>query len=86
MEVLKQKQYAPLDVAQQAVSLFAVDRGYLDDVELLQTSPFEEALQSHMAANHAEFMTSINESPELNDEVEAKLKAALDDFKANHSW
>ena len=86
MEVLKQKQYAPMDVAQQAVSLFAVDRGYLDDVELLQASPFEEALQSHMTANHADLMASINATPELNDDVEAKLKAALDDFKANHSW
>ena len=86
MEVLKQKQYAPLDVAQQAVSLFAVDRGYLDDVELLQAGPFEEALQSFMAANHADFMASINDKPELNDDVEGKLKAALDDFKANHSW
>ena len=51
MEVLKQKQYVPMDVASQAVSLYAVDRGYLDDIELTQVGGFEEALQAHMAAN-----------------------------------
>ena len=86
MEVLKQKQYVPMDVASQAVSLYAVDRGYLDDLELTQVGPFEEAMQSHMAANQADLMKGINDSPELTDELDRKLKDALDDFKANHSW
>ena len=86
MEVLKQKQYVPMDVASQAVSLYAVDRGYLDDLELDQVSTFEEALQAHMAANHADLIKSINDSPELSDDVDEKLKNALDDFKANHTW
>ena len=86
MEGLKQKQYAPMDVAQQGVSLFAVDRGYLDDLELSQCGPFEEALQAFMASSHADLMNSINENPEFSDDVEAKLTAAVEDFKANHSW
>ena len=86
MEVLKQKQYVPMDVASQAVSLYAVDRGYLDDLELTRVGTFEEALQAHMAANQADLMKAINDSPELTDEVDQKLKDALDDFKANHSW
>jgi len=86
MEVLKQKQYAPMAVAQQGVSLFAVDRGYLDDLELSQCGPFEEALQAFMASSHADLMISINENPEFSDDVEAKLTAAVEDFKANHSW
>ena len=86
MEVLKQKQYVPMDVASQAVSLYAVDRGFLDDLELTEASNFEEALQAHMAANHAELLKSINDTPELTDEHDEKLKNALDDFKANHSW
>jgi F-type H+-transporting ATPase subunit alpha len=86
VELMKQKQYAPLSVAQQAVSLFAVDRGYLDDVELEKVGDFEAALQAYMASEQVEFMRSVNDSPEFNDEVEGKLKAAVEDFKANHTW
>ena len=86
MEILKQKQYAPLSVAQQAVSLYAVDRGYLDDVELDRVAGFEAALQDFMASRHAEFMNEIESKPEFSDEVDARLKEALDGFKANHAW
>jgi F-type H+-transporting ATPase subunit alpha len=86
MEVIKQKQYSPYSVAQQAVSLFAVDRGYADDVDLLQVSAFEDALQAYMASSQTALMDAINSNPEYSDEVESKLKAALEDFKANHSW
>ena len=44
------------------------------------------ALQSYMGSAHSDFMKSINDNPEFNDEVESKLKAALDDFKANNTW
>jgi len=86
METMKQKQYSPMSVAQLAVSLFAVDRGYMDDVELDKVGDFEEALQSYMSASHADLMQSIEDNPVFNDEVESKLKAAADDFKANHAW
>jgi F-type H+-transporting ATPase subunit alpha len=86
METMKQKQYSPMTVAQMAVSLFAVDRGYMDDVELDKVGDFEEALQSYMSSSHADLMSAINADPVFNDEVEAKLKAAADDFKANHAW
>ena len=85
-ELMKQKQYSPMTVAQQAVSLFAVDRGYVDDVDLEQVGAFEDALQSYMGSSHAELMSAINEDPKYDDEVEAKLKSALDDFKANQTW
>jgi len=86
MELMKQKQYSPMSVAQQAVSLYAVDRGYLDDIELEKVSAFESALQAFMASDHGDFMQGINDDPEFNDEVESKIKAALDDFKSNHTW
>ena len=69
-----------------AVSLFAGDRGYMDDVELEKAGDFEEALQSYMSASHADLLKSIEDNPVFNDEVESKLKAAADDFKANHAW
>ena len=86
METMKQKQYSPMSVAQMAVSLFAVDRGYMDDVALDKASDFEEALQSYMSSSHADLMKSIEDNPVFNDEVESKRKAAADDFKANHAW
>jgi F-type H+/Na+-transporting ATPase subunit alpha len=84
METMKQKQYSPMTVAQMAVSLFAVDRGYMDDIDLEKVGDFEVALQAHMESKHSDFMKSINDKPEFNEEVESKLKAALDEFKA--SW
>ena len=86
MEVMKQAQYAPMSVAQQAVTLFAVDRGYVDDVELTEVGAFESALQSYMASSQSELMDSINADPKFSDEVEGKLKAAIEDFKANNTW
>ncbi len=47
-EILKQKQYAPLSVAEMAVLLFAVDKGYLDDVELNKIVTFSEGLLAYM--------------------------------------
>lgn len=85
-EMMKQKQYSPLSVAAMAVSLFAVDQGYLDDVDLTKISDFEEALQAYMQANHSDFMAEIDANPEYDSEVEARLKAAVEDFKANHAW
>ncbi|MDH3713128.1 MAG: F0F1 ATP synthase subunit alpha, partial [Gammaproteobacteria bacterium] len=85
-ELMKQKQYAPMDVAQQAVSLFAVDQGYLDEIELEKVGFFEAALQSYMSSQHSEFMQSINDNPEYSDDVAAKLKSALDDFVATGTW
>jgi len=85
-ELMKQKQYSPMSVAEMAASLFAVDRGYLDDVALNQIAAFESALLSFMSADRADLMQQINQTGDYNDEIEAKLKAALDDFKANHAW
>ncbi|MCC6201561.1 MAG: F0F1 ATP synthase subunit alpha [Gammaproteobacteria bacterium] len=86
MELMKQKQYAPMSVAQMAVSLFAVDRGYVDDIALDKIAAFEQALHSYMAASQRELMDKINDGGSYDDAIEVALKAALDDFKANHSW
>ncbi len=85
-EIMKQKQYSPMSVAHMAVSLFAVDRGYLDDIELKKVGDFEHALHSYMQSQHADLIDAINESGDLNEKVESGLKAALEDFKAHHVW
>ncbi len=86
MEVMKQPQYSPMSVAQMAVSLFAVDRGYLDDVDLSKAGDFESGLQAHMESKYSDFMKSVNEKPEWSDDVEKKMKEAVDDFKKNGTW
>jgi F-type H+-transporting ATPase subunit alpha len=83
---MKQKQYSPLSVAEMAVSLFAADQGYLDDVEINKVVDFEHALHSYMRASQQELMDNINESADYNDEVESAIRAAVEDFKATGTW
>ena len=85
-ELMKQKQYSPLSVAEMAASLFAADQGYIDDVENEKVLDFEHAMHGYMRTNQTELMDKINESGDLNDEIEAGLRAAIEDFKASGTW
>ena len=85
-ELMKQKQYSPLSVAEMAVSLYAANEGFLDDVEVSKVVSFESALHSYVKSNNADLMTKINESGDYNDEIQAGLKKALEGFKANGTW
>lgn len=85
-ELMKQKQYSPLSVAEMAVSLFAADRGYLDDVSLNKIGDFESALLTYMHSNREDLLNDINKSGDFNDEIEAAFHSAIKDFKANHVW
>ena len=86
MEVMKQKQYAPLSVAEMAISLYAVEFGYLDDIELEKIGDFEAGLRTYMTTSHKELMDKINDSGEYDDEIQAGLRSSIDDFKNNHTW
>ena len=86
MEVMKQPQYQPMSVAEMALSLFAANEGYLDEIEVGKVVAFEAAMQAYIKSSHGEMMDEINGNPEYNDEVADKLRAALDDFKNNGSW
>lgn len=85
-ELMKQKQYSPLSVAEQAVSLFAANEGFLDDVEMNKVGAFEAALQSHMSSSHADLMDKINSTGDYNDEIAKALRSAIESFKANSVW
>ena len=85
-ELMKQKQYSPLSVAEMAVSLFAADQGYLDDVENDKVVDFEHAMHAYMSANQSALMDKINESGDYNDDIEAGLRSAVEDFKATGTW
>ena len=66
-----------------ALSLYAANEGYLDDVDVNKIVAFEEAMHAHVKSNHADLLDSINASGDYNDEIAGKIAAAIEDFKAN---
>ncbi len=85
-ELMKQKQYSPLSVAEMAVSLFAAEQGFLDDVDINKVVDFESALHTYMRASQSALLDQINETADYNDEIESGMKAAIEDFKATGTW
>ena len=85
-ELMKQNQYSPLSVGEMAISLYAANEGYLDDVEVKKVVDFESALHSYMRANHADLLKNVSETGDYNDTIVTSFKTALDDFKKNHTW
>src|SRR5688500_1497818 len=85
-ELMKQKQYAPMSVAEQSLSIYAVNNGYMDKVDKQKIVAFEEALQAYAKTQHAAFLKSVNEKPELSKEVEAGYKKICEDFAATGAW
>lgn len=85
-EMMKQNQYSPMSVAQMAISLFAVNEGYLDDIEVSKVRDFEDALQSYMKSQQSELMAKVDDTGGYGDEIAEAFKSALGDFVANHSW
>ncbi|WP_446831214.1 F0F1 ATP synthase subunit alpha [Candidatus Foliamicus sp.] len=85
-EMMKQNQYEPLSVAEIAVSLFAVQEGYMDDMEVEQLLPFERALHAHARDKHAELLERINATGDYDDEIAAGLKALVEEFKSSGAY
>ncbi len=85
-ELMKQKQYAPLSVAEMGISLYAANEGYLDDLDVAKVGDFEEGLHAHMRSNHQDLLDQINDAGDWDDNIEAAFKSACDAFKANGSW
>ena len=79
-ELMKQKQYSPLSVAEMGLSLFAVNEGFIDDVEVSKVGDYEAALHDYAKANDADLMEKINATGDLNDEITAGLTAICEGF------
>ncbi len=84
VEILKQPQYVPMEVAEQVEIVFAATNGYLDDVAVPAVRDWETAFHQHMAANHAAIAEEIRATRVLSDDLTARLKAAIESFKALH--
>lgn len=82
MEVLKQKQYEPLSVAEMALTLFAVDKGFLDDVPIKKVVDFEHQLRHFARTHHAALLEKVNLEATWNDEIEKAFKTLIEKYKA----
>jgi F-type H+-transporting ATPase subunit alpha len=85
-EVMKQKQYAPMSVAEMALSIYAVNNGYMDKVELKKVVAFEAALQGFAHTDYQKVLDDINAQPKLSKENEAALKKIIEDFVATGTY
>ncbi|MFZ8886936.1 MAG: F0F1 ATP synthase subunit alpha [Steroidobacteraceae bacterium] len=85
-ELMKQVQYAPLSVAEMALSLYAVNNGYMDKVDRKKVVDFEAGLQAHARSNHPDLLKKINETPDLSKDIDAALKQCCEEFVATGTW
>ncbi|MFZ0219177.1 MAG: F0F1 ATP synthase subunit alpha [Candidatus Aquirickettsiella sp.] len=85
-EILKQKQYTPLSVAEMAVLLFATDKGYLDDIELTQIVSFAEGLLAYMHLEQTACLERINQKGDYNEVIANELDRAITVFKTTQTW
>ncbi|OOO00226.1 MAG: F0F1 ATP synthase subunit alpha [Epulopiscium sp. Nele67-Bin004] len=81
MEVLKQGQYKPMNVAEQVIVLYAATRKYLMDVPLEAVRQFEEELLEHISGRHPEIFTEIVKPSGLTKQLDEKIKTVLEEFK-----
>jgi F-type H+/Na+-transporting ATPase subunit alpha len=84
-EVMKQRQYAPMSVAEMALSIYAVNNGYMDKVERKKIVEFETALQNFARSSHRAALDAINAEPTLK-KHEAALKKICDDFQSTGAY
>ena len=85
-ELMKQPQYSPLSVAEQAITLFGVTKGYFDDVEVKRALAFEVALRAHVKSRYKDLFDRIDSTKDMNADDEKALVAAIEDFKKNGAY
>ncbi|HEX8009709.1 MAG TPA: F0F1 ATP synthase subunit alpha [Casimicrobiaceae bacterium] len=85
-ELMKQPQFKPLSVAEQAVTLFAVNRGFYDDVPVAKALAFESALRAYLKSKYAALVDKLESQKDLDADGEKALAAAIDDFKRNGTY
>ncbi len=81
MELMKQPQYSPMSVSDMAVSLFAVNKGYFDDVDVKRVLPFESALHQYLKQKYGALLNKIESTKDLDADAEKQLDAAVQEFK-----
>ena len=85
-ELMKQKQYQPMSVAEQAAVIYASNEGFLADVPVEKIGSFEESFLRYMHDEQSELMREIDDTANYNDDIAGRLKSAVETFKQNHSY
>jgi F-type H+-transporting ATPase subunit alpha len=80
-ELMKQAQYSPMSVSQMALTLFAVNKGYMDDVEVNKILSFESALLAFIKSKHGAILDAVEASGNMDEANEKALTAAVEEFK-----
>jgi F-type H+-transporting ATPase subunit alpha len=82
-ELLKQAQYSPQTISLMAATLFAVNKGYLDDIEVKQVLAFESGMHAYLKDKHAALLAKLEAAKAMDKDAETELSAALAAFKKN---
>ncbi|HIC51668.1 MAG TPA: F0F1 ATP synthase subunit alpha [Candidatus Marinimicrobia bacterium] len=85
VEILKQGQYSPVDVAKQVTIIWAVNNGSLDDIPLNKVAKFEKSFHSFIEANYSEILDEITNTGAMSEESEKALLKGLNEFKSGFS-
>ncbi len=85
-ELMKQDQFAPLSVGLMATSLYAANKGHLDNVEVKKITHFEKELHAYMLREHSDLIDKINAKGDYSDDIQAGLETALTQFKTLGTW
>ncbi len=85
-ELMKQPQYSPLQVWEMALTLFAVNNGYFDDIDVKKALAAERSMRDYIKGKYAELVARMEEKKDLSKEDEALLHEAIKDWKKNGSY
>ena len=80
-ELLKQAQYSPLPISLMGASLFAVNKGYLDDIDVNKVLAFEHGLHGYLKDKKAALLAKLEADRAMDKDAEAELNTAIADFK-----
>ena len=80
-ELLKQAQYSPQSISLMAASLFSVNKGFMDDIEVKKVLSFEHGLHAYLKDKHAALLAKLEAAKAMDKDAEAELTAAIGAFK-----
>jgi F-type H+-transporting ATPase subunit alpha len=80
-ELLKQPQYSPLPISLMAASLFAVNKGYFDDIDVKKVLPFEHGLHAFLKDKHGGLLQKLETNKAMDKDSESELTSAIEAFK-----
>lgn len=86
VQIMKQKQYEPLTIAEMAISFFMVDKGYLDDIEIKQVVAFEQAALRYFRDNYPELIQKMNQEAKFDEAIQKALQDGIENFKKSGVW